>query len=117
MKDTLLCATRSLLTTTRTGLALLSLTGASALAANWTITNPGALGAEHSVSCTSDGYNIHNSALGPCLLAPFVRPPPFSFSTHTRPVRDSDSEPDYLATVPTPVTPPPSPVSPAPSCG
>ena len=55
MKNTILRLTRSLLTTTLTGLALLSLTGGSALAANWTITDLGALGAEHRQVYTSEG--------------------------------------------------------------
>jgi hypothetical protein len=52
---------RSLLTTTITSLALLLLTGRSALAANWTITDLGALGAEHSGVFTSKGCNINNA--------------------------------------------------------
>ena len=51
----------SLVTTTLTCLTLLSLTGSSALAAAWTITDLGALGAEHSGAYTSEGLNINNA--------------------------------------------------------
>jgi probable HAF family extracellular repeat protein len=51
----------SLLCNTLTGLALLSLTGGSALAANWTVTDLGALGAPSSVSYESRAYSINNA--------------------------------------------------------
>lgn len=52
----------SLLTTTLAGLALLSLSGNSALAANWTITDLGALGAPPGpIGWESRAYNINNA--------------------------------------------------------
>jgi uncharacterized membrane protein len=51
----------SLLTTTLTGLTLLSLTSGSALAANWTITDLGALGAPGNLAFESRAYNINNA--------------------------------------------------------
>ena len=51
----------SLFTTTLAGLALLSLTGNSALAANWTITDLGDLGAAYSFPYESRAYNINNA--------------------------------------------------------
>jgi len=51
----------SLLTTATIGLTLLSLTGGAALAARWTITDLGALGATGDAVFTSEGWNINNS--------------------------------------------------------
>ena len=51
----------SLFTTTLTVLALLSLPGGSALAANWTITDLGALGAPGNVAYESRAYSISNA--------------------------------------------------------
>jgi uncharacterized membrane protein len=51
----------SLVKTTFAGLTLLSLASSSALAANWTITDLGALGAEHSLNYTSKACNINNA--------------------------------------------------------
>jgi uncharacterized membrane protein len=51
----------SLFTTTLAGLTLLSLTGNSALAANWTITDLGDLGAAYSFPYESRAYNINNA--------------------------------------------------------
>ena len=51
----------SLVKTTFAGLTLLSFASSSALAANWTLTDLGALGAEHSLNYTSKACNINNS--------------------------------------------------------
>jgi hypothetical protein len=44
------------------------------------------------------GYGYHNGLLTAFLLTPFYPPLPFSFTTNTVPVGDSDSGPDCLAT-------------------
>ena len=51
----------SLLTNTITGLTLLSLTGGATLAANWTITDLGALGAPRPIGWESRAYHINNA--------------------------------------------------------
>jgi uncharacterized membrane protein len=50
-----------LLTTTLTGFALVSLTGGAALAANWTITDLGALGPPGNAIYESRAYNINSA--------------------------------------------------------
>ena len=51
----------SLLANTITGLTLLSLTGGSARAANWTITDLGALGSPRPIGWESRAYHINNA--------------------------------------------------------
>ena len=61
MKTTPFRLNLSPLMTSITVLTLLSLTGGSTRAANWTITDLGALGAEGDAAYTSEGWNINNA--------------------------------------------------------